>query len=350
MYAKHRVQNFWKYFMGVHTEIETAFKEADKQAIKDLRKEVNLQCASVGGAKVIIDLNEDGFFELSFDGGNNKTKQYICSLLKKDAPKELVDDWIINPFVQPLNDTIFGTILKIDEVEYKGSDFKVYYTIDDINKCLHVKVYSEKLRGLPELRQDEIVNYMLSMYVGELEMEARIADVEVIDSPSDDENVCLLPNFFEDICDVIIDQEWIEYQDPTNIYMAYKLDKETASDTLRKDMKLIITTNPLLQEELLNKELDSCNEARDYGAEYGYLFYEIEQTGEQIALVRQQLEKEIQELLYPLSIARCIGGAIGTHYAYIDVIIFDVNAFQLVLEKVNEHLNFPVYYRNFFAN
>ena len=29
MDTKHRVKNFWKYFMGVHHELETALKKGD---------------------------------------------------------------------------------------------------------------------------------------------------------------------------------------------------------------------------------------------------------------------------------------------------------------------------------
>ena len=34
---------------------------------------------------------------------------------------------------------------------------------------------------------------------------------------------------------------------------SYKLDEKPVSETLRRDMKLIVTTNPQLQEEVLNK-------------------------------------------------------------------------------------------------
>ncbi len=97
----------------------------------------------------------------------------------------------------------------------------------------------------------------------------------------------------------------------------------------------------------MNHETDSIQEAMRFGAQYGYLYYEITQEKEQIALVRQQLEKELQELLYPMSIARTIGGAIGTHYAYIDLIVFEQEALAILLEKINEHLSFPLYYQAF---
>lgn len=349
MNTKHRVMNFWKYFKGVQGEIEDALAHNKEEEKQELLRELNLQVESVCDAKAELDYH-DGFYELTFHGGANKTKQYLCALLKQQAPKELVQDWIINSYRQPLSETALAMVVKLEDKEYSGADFTVYYEIDEQAKCIHVKIYSEALSSFDQDKKQNIAIAMLELFIGEIELEARIGDVEILDAPDTEaENFCLLPNFYEDLCDIVIDKDWSEYREPCAIYSAYKLDKEIVSETLRKDMKLIVSTNPQLQEELLNHELDSCNEALRFGSVYGYLFYEIEQQGEEIAIVRQQLEKEINELFYPMAIARTIGGAIGTHYAYVDLIIFDIDAFEIILERLNEHLPFKVYYRQFQA-
>ena len=58
-----------------------------------------------------------------------------------------------------------------------------------------------------------------------------------------------------------------------------------------------------------------CKEFKDCGGEYGYFYYEKLYEDEKEALVRQQLEKEINELLYEMSIARTMGGAVGIYYS-----------------------------------
>lgn len=349
MDTRYRVKNFWKYFIGVQQEIETAFQTADESLIEELRKEVNLQVQSVCDASAELDF-QDGFYELTFHGGANKTKQYICALLKKEAPKQLVNDWIIGSYRQPLSQSALHAQIQLDDEVYSGSDFMIYYEIHKDAKCITIAVYSKALCGLEENKQLQVVTAMLELFIGEIELEARISDIKILTEPKTDaENFCLLPNFYEDICDIVIDEEWSEYREPCDIYAAYKLDQTIVSETLRKDMKLIITTNPQLQSECLNQEYESCEEARRFGSEYGYFYYEIEQEKEQIALVRQQLEKELQDLFYEAGIARMIGGALGTHYAYVDCIIFDRDAFQILFEKLNEHLSFPLYYRSFAA-
>lgn len=349
MDTRHRVKNFWRYFMGVEKEIRSAFFSEDTDALAQLKQEVSLQAQSVCDIAVELE-RQDDFFELSFHGGANKTKQYICSLLKKDAPKELIDHWIINAFRQPLSQTALLAQVRINDQTYHGSDFIVYYEIDHAAKCIHVELYCEALIKLPEEQRLQVATAMLELYIGEVELEARIGDLKVITEKKEQtQNFCLLANFYEDICDIVMDEGWSEYREPCAIYSAYKLDRELEHDALRKDMIMIVTSHPQLQAEVLNHEADSLDEATRFGANYGYLYYEITQQKEQIALVRQQLERELQELFYPLSVARMIGGAIGTHYAYIDVLIYDRNAFELLLEKLNQHLAFSLYYRDFSA-
>lgn len=347
MNEKHRIQNFWKYFTTIQKELETALKEGDSHEITHYVDDLNERLKQVSGCKMEVEVSETGFYEMTFATGGDKSAQLAAALLKKDAPKHMAEDWIINAFRQPLSERAMHSVLDIKGKQYSGADFKIYYTIEEESKSISIQVYCEGLKGMEESYREQIVAYMLELFIGELEFEARISRVEIIDEPSDNENVCLLPNFYEDICDIIIDQDWVEYHDPLSIYMAYKLDEKPVSETLRKDMKLIVTTNPQLQEELLNKEYDTCKDFAALGGEYGYLYYEVLYEDEKEALVRQQLEKEINDLLYPMSIARTMGGAIGIYYSYIDVAVFDIDGFKIALEKLNEKLTFPIYYKPF---
>ena len=69
--------------------------------------------------------------------------------------------------------------------------------------------------------------YMLELFLGELELEARIASVTAVDKPlSDSENFCLLPKLLRGCLRHRHRPEWLEYREPTNIYMAYKINEE----------------------------------------------------------------------------------------------------------------------------
>lgn len=346
MELKHRIHNFWKYFLTIQNNIEEDLKAQDFECLEQHVVECNKKLETI--SKGTIEFEEsDGFFEMTFPSHGNKSIQYINALLKKEAPKALLDNWIINAYRPPLSEKAFHSMFEHDHQTYQGSDFKIYYEIDEVNKMIPIKVFCKGLLGLDKEHQLQITKTMLELFIGELELEARISSIEILEEEIDGEDVCLLPNFYEDICDIIIAQEWIEYHDPTQIYMAYKIDEKITFEGLRKDMKLIVTTYPQLQEEVLNQEYTICKDMKQLGGELGYLYYETYGERKEIALIRQQLEKELQDLLYPMSIARTIGGAVGTKYAYIDILLFDRTAFRIAFEKIREHLSFDIYYKPF---
>lgn len=348
MEVRQRIHNFWKFFMSIQKGIENDLKAHDHACLEHHIEECNRHLEMISGGKVEFE-EADGFFEMTFPSHGDKSVQYISALLKKDAPEELLEHWIINAYRPPLSEKAYHSRFENNHQSYQGSDFKIYYEIDEINKMIPIKVFCKGLLNLDEEQQLRITRTMLELFIGELELEARISSIEILDEDIDAADVCLLPNFYEDICDIIIDQEWVEYHDPTQIYMAYKIDEKIAFEGLRKDMKLIVTTFPELQEELLNQEHTICKDMKQRGGEYGYLYYEVNGNKEESALLRQQLEKELQELLYPLSIARTIGGAIGTRYAYIDLLLFDQKAFAIALTKLREYLPFDIYYKPFMS-
>lgn len=347
MNLKQRVQSFWEYFTSIQQSLQVALNNHDKETASMYVQACNEKLKTMSGCKMEVEKLDNGFFELTFDAQDQKNAQYVCALLKKDVPEECIHDWIINAYRQPLSEEAFSTVWKIYGQSWKGNDFIIYYDIDEVNKCIPIKVYCENLKSFDETKKREITIYMLALFIGELELEARIGEIEIVDEPLEYENMCYLPYFYEDICDIVVSMEWIEYHDPTQIYRVYKLSKPLEGESVRKDMKMIMTTHSQLQEELLNNEYICCQEMKEKGGEYGYLYYEIKQKNEDIALLRQQLEKEIHNLLYPASIGRVIGGAIGVKYAYIDLLLFDSEIFLKLLKRMQEELPFDIYYKAF---
>lgn len=56
--------------------------------------------------------------------------------------------------------------------------------------------------------------------------------------------------------DIVEKNEWKEYNSPLEIYSVYQPIQDIGHDSLRKDMKYIFTTHPLLIEETIeNKKM-----------------------------------------------------------------------------------------------
>ena len=345
MSIKKQVIRFWKVFESERINLEKALKENNEEEIKEIKKILSTYFEELCNCSLEIEY-EDDIFELTFLSEQEKSVQYICALLKKFAPVHLRENWIIHSALPPLSQKAMHTVLRIEGQEYGSDDCVVYYDLDTNNHCVNVQIYCPAFAYMDPNKALEMAVYMLQLNIGEVALEAYINTIDVVDQKQSKEQ-SVLSSFYEVLLDIVMEQKWTQYEDTTTIYRVYKLDEENISDMVRKDMKMIFTTHPLLIAETLDKDSFCAHQFFDFGGEYGYLYYEHANSEVNDALVRQKLEKRINEILYPIGIARSIGGAIGTKYAYIDLAIFDKEEFLKALVKINEKLSINLLYKAF---
>lgn len=94
MYIKHRVQNFWKYFILNREELEHALRENDHHEITHLLQDLNEHLKTICACGMEVEMSDTGFYEMTFTPQGNKNAQFATALLKKDAPQALSEDWI----------------------------------------------------------------------------------------------------------------------------------------------------------------------------------------------------------------------------------------------------------------
>lgn len=345
MTIRKQVNRFWKVFLNEKKNLEKALLKQDHEEVKEIKKILDMYFEELCNCSLEID-EEDEIFEITFLPEQEKNAQLICTLLKDMAPMEVRANWVIHAALPPLSNKALNTLLRIKNQEYSADNFIVYYDIDTNNHCLNVEIYCDAFNEMEPNKAMEIAVYMLQLNIGEVALEAYINHIDILDARKSG-NSSLLSHFYEMLLDIIEEQHWSEYKDAVSIYRAYKLDEAKTKDEVRKDMKMILTVHPLLIGEVLNEEYFTYHQFFDFGGEFGYVYYEHANHEAADAYVRQQLEKKLNELLYPLGVARSIGGAIGTKYAYIDLAIFDKEAFMKVLPKINNKLSVKLNYHSF---
>lgn len=345
MSIKKQIKRFWKIFETEKKNLEKALLEHNQEEVEEIKKILSTYFEELCNCSLDID-EEDGIFEITFLPEQEKNVQLICALLKELAPDTVKANWVIHASLPPLSQKALHTVLRLNDQDYSADDFNVYYEIDTNNHCLDVEIFCDAFQAMEPNKAMEIAVYMLQLYIGEVALEAYINNVEVIDTKKSG-NASILSHFYEMLLDIVAEQKWSEYKDATSIYRAFKLEEEKISSEVRKDMKMIFTVHPLMIGETLEGESFIANQFFDLGGEYGYLYYEHANSEVNDALVRQKLEQKLNELLYPIGVARSIGGAIGTKYAYIDLAIFDKEDFLKVLPKINEKLSIKLKYAPF---
>lgn len=346
MNIKHHVEKFWQLFSNEHKRIQNALIETNQEVLHSYIDKLHMELHTFSDLHVQLEYTDDQC-ECTFLCGCYKSNQILAALLKKHAPKNLLDDWIINPYRMSDSQLSSHVCFEVQQNHYDKSDFHIEYTVDESQKGLYLSISCEGLSKLETFMQEKVVSQMLEIELGELELEARILGVSIVETIKAEKNGCELSDLFTTLIAIIEQQDWQEYHDVTSIYRVYKIEQAHSSQGIRKDIKLITSKHYQFHEEWMAQKQDIAKEFIQWGGEFGYIYYEVMYTDEKEAFMRQELEKSINELVFDLGIAFCIGGALGEFYSYIDLAIFDKEACNIFLKKLQKKMNFTIYYRSF---
>ena len=335
MSSKDNVKQFWSLFLKHEGRLEKALDEDNKEETREIVHLLNDMMIKTCGCYLEVNKEGDSFYECTFLPMNDKTSQMFCAYLKKFAPTTVIDTWIINECVPPLSEKAFHMHFDLKDVSYGVSDLEVLVSVNEGAKNFDLLIFCPAFEWMEDHEANTILDAYLENMIGSLMVESRINEVKACKNKELGDWVAM-EDLFEILSDLIIKNKWPEFNDITTIYSVYKIENDVIKETRDHDKMLITTAHPGLFVEICNNErfiLDQCNRL---GAEFGTISFQREYGDEKNALVKQQLERELNDLLYPLGIAKVLGGAIGLNYSYIDCLIFDRNEFKLALAKVNE--------------
>ena len=338
---------FWKHFETRQDEIISCLKKEEYEDLNEIIQVLDEEVTEISGAHFFVESFYDTF-EMTFDTGPNKTIQYLAQMLCDIAPESIKKKWIINACLPPMSQKAIQAMVQIKNEEYSLADFHVFYQIE--NDMFDCKVYCPgfNLIGNPENKK-EMSMYLLELAIGELAYEAYICRVDFIDTPDPNMKFTQLVDFYETITTVVQKNHWKEYAKPIDIYSVYQPIQDFAHDALRKDMKLIFTTHPLLIEQTIEEKEEVLADLTSKDGEFGYVYYANPFHNKEDALYRQKLSKQLGEAISKVHAGRVVGGAIGKSFSYIDWIIFDKNLFMQAFNQIKKQLDASVelYYQKF---
>lgn len=351
MSVKDNAKKFWDLFCSLENEIKDGLVHQNYEILNKDVEALDDLCYEMTGCHFFVENLYDEF-ECTFDTGPNKTCQLVAQFFAQMAPQTIKRNWIINDCLPPLSSKALMATVKIKDTDYTIQDFFVSYGIDENQNMVHAKVYCPGYYLIDNTEnKKEMSMYLLELALGETSYEAYLSSIDYIDECKEVESFCPIYEFYDKLMDIVEKNHWQNYNSPLDIYSVYKPIQDITHDSLRKDMKMIFTTHPILLEETIENKNDVLADMESKGGEYGYIYYINLYGNEDDALIRQEISKKINQQLQKNLIGKVIGGSIGKSYSYIDLAIYDSKVFTIVFNKIKRKLDDQVelFYQSFQA-
>lgn len=343
MSIKTKAKQFWSDFLKNQAVIEKALDSQDSKEKQIWEDKFSNACMQIANCTLSLSKEEE-FYVLTFEPHKDKTAQIICVYLKKFATQALVDKWMIFDCVPPLQENIFHYHFKYDEKDYTIDDLSVSIVEKGNAKDMFdVWVMCEAFESMNIHEAETLASTYVENILGDLLINCYVDKIEIQSKKTDGYKYVPLKEAYDEVIEMMDLHHYAMYSDCTQLYSVYKLD-EAESDEVLKDRVLISTIQPLNFVEVMNQERHSLNAITRLGGEVGFLIYPIDSFDEKEAQKKRVLEKELNDLLYTLGIARIVGSGIAPKRIYLEVFIFDKEEFKKAIVKVVSKLNLPLTY------
>ncbi|MBK5721232.1 hypothetical protein JGH11_10155 [Dysgonomonas sp. Marseille-P4677] len=344
---KNRVSKFWKSFLEEEYQIrEMMDNNADGQTLISFVDNI-LQIAF---SKVYFEMgkNSEGKYELILTPEGDRCRLMQIYYWNQYAPQSLSETWNFystKPAHADPDSTMemYGT--KIDK-----SDIVIYPETDNQRSKINIEVYSPKLMQLEEKQRYSMFFIYLDQFISELYTMEYVGYINFIESQKEKGSTNITD--LKTIIDKRIEENsWPKFENPTQIYSGYRIEPSQEKEwTLREDVFSGYTSCTALINDYYQGHRNHFDEAKENGVIFGFLFFEnINIPREEVVNFRSEIEDKIISEINYNGIANSLGGATGFHFSYIDLIIYDFEAFIPIAKNILSFYNFEEVGFSYFA-
>lgn len=305
----------------------------------------------------MLGMNSDDKYELILNPSGLKSRYFLADYFKRKMPIDLKEKWDFYDMKPPMSMSIKNMQFSINNDLFLENDFRIIVeSVNKDGKRINVSVVCPKFHKLfkkYELKDKYNVIYnIMDGLLGEAVVESYLGDIS-IKKNSKSEKEFTLEEFRNEVAVIIEKNSWEKYPKILDRYDSYSYDLEKVEDTspVRYDVMVGFTSN-LTVVDGYRYDTGEFDYMQEQGCTYGMLFYNNTKipNNEKIP-ARDKLENLLTETLEYGDVFEIFGAATGINNSYIDVIIYDINKFYNMLERISlseEYLAFS--YKDFKPN
>ncbi len=313
---KQKVIDFWDWYSVNAARLYEALDQGQSSTLVDeISDRVSLLSPSLGW---VFGPGPDGdghSFTITPEGDPHRS--FLTNSWAEMAPE--LQGWTFYPNRQPSTD-ITGQSIVIHDEKFKPEEFWITPTINAENENIDIIAWHPLFKDLPENQMFRILFLWLDEVLGEQGTNDWIGAINFKDTNLKQAfPITELGEFVEGVC---TDNEW-KTKAPGKMFSVYKMD-ETRSGFLRADIFSGCSSHMRLMNEHLSSKGNMDDPLEGSGASFVFLSFNKTylKKGDEVNM-RGDIEECLDEVLLRNQSGQCIGGAIGTENAYIDLLILD---------------------------
>lgn len=341
-----RVEAFWDWFVENEEKLSDMMHTKSKEEAEAFTEFVG-EGTGLLSENTHFNVGGDHEFTFSVEGWPDLfiLYPYIISRMSES----LKGKWKFFPFNQGMNGASLA--FKMYDTDVDMAKIKVNASYLEESNDFNIRYYDENLCALPEEKSNGIFHIILELTLGEGVSFKYIREIERVSSIED--GMITLSELRRHIEETLKSHNQEFFENPKDIYTTYQLSPKE-SDELRSDVIIGSTCLYSLVADYYNDSTDVFDHANSFGAQAMFLVFPNSTDGDdhQILDFRHDLEDRItEELLESEHLGLITGGATGTTYSYIDLLVYDLPAFiRKIRPLLEEYPAYSFYISDFIRN
>lgn len=337
-----RVGEFWDWFVANEGKLSSMIHPKSQEEADDFMEFIS-EGTNLISENLHFNIGGDHEFTFSVEGWPDLfiIYPYIISRM----PESLKGKWKFFPFNQGKEHSF---AFRMDDVEIDMDKIMVNVSYNETGEDFNIRYYDKNLCSLPKEKSDGVFHIILELVLGE---GVSFKYINAIERASGiEEDMIALSGLREHIEKAIKFHGHEFYENPKDIYTGYHMTPEE-NDELRFDVIVGSTCLYSIVADYYSDSTDIFDHANNFGAQALFLVFQNDNGNDrhQILNFRHDLEDRItEEILEPGNLGVITGGATGTEYSYIDLFVYNQQAFvSTLLPLLDEYPEYSFYLSEF---
>ncbi len=331
---KQRVSTFWDWYQENSEQLFQITENGEPDEISEFVGP--FMDVTLPGLAWVFGPGEPGGHSFTLSGEGNVPKQLLAEYWHSRARQ--IPRWFFHASRQASSlESLSSMAISVGRgVSVDTVNLLIQPTVDAESESIDIVAWHPAFEQLPESDRLQILFLLLDEALGEFGTEMWLGEISAAPITSDDKTITVatLP---EKIQQVNAYYQW-EKLTPLHSYSGYEVKKQ--ANGLRGDTIVGSTCIPnIISDFLDNNGRLKDNPLKGTGASFAYLALEksLLPSGQEVN-VRTNIEDAIGDALKTAKSGRTLGGAFGTNHSYIDLLFFDGEHSEQIVNKMLDQL------------